>query len=54
MHDRGKVLCRAQARARLDEFHETWGGEYPAIEGLWDVEGGEFIPSSTMGPRSEG
>ena len=23
-----------QARAKLDEFHDTWGGRYPAIRGL--------------------
>lgn len=53
MHDRGKVLCQAQAqaRARLDEFHEPWGGKYPAIKGLWDAVGGEFIPFLDHGPE---
>ena len=32
------------AAARLDEFLETWGGRYPAIERLWRHSWTEFVP----------
>ncbi len=33
-----------QAKAKLAEFHDTWGDRYPAIKGLWDNAWPEFIP----------
>jgi hypothetical protein len=32
------------ARARLEEFYETWAGRYPAIRTLWDNAWNEFVP----------
>jgi transposase-like protein len=29
---------------RLEEFLDTWGGQYPAIAGLWRSAWTEFIP----------
>jgi len=33
-----------QAAVRLEEFLDTWGGQYPAIAGLWRSAWTEFIP----------
>jgi putative transposase len=33
-----------QARARLDEFNETWGKKYPSIAGTWERAWSEFVP----------
>ena len=34
----------AAARARFDEFTETWGGKYPAIVRRWEQAWAEFVP----------
>ncbi len=32
------------ALARLQDFDDKWGGQYPAIRGLWDRAWSEFVP----------
>ena len=39
------------AKTRLDEFNDTWGGRYPAIKGLWDSAWAEFVPFLDYSPE---
>jgi putative transposase len=39
------------AKERLAEFHATWGETYPAIKGLWDHAGAEFVPFLDYSPE---
>ncbi len=39
------------AQIRLDEFHETWGEQYPAIKNLWSNAWGEFVPFLDYSPE---
>ncbi|GAA1229376.1 hypothetical protein GCM10009608_76670 [Pseudonocardia alaniniphila] len=32
------------AAARFEEFADTWGGQYPAIIGMWRSASSEFVP----------
>jgi putative transposase len=45
------AVNEADARARLDEFHDTWGARYPAIKGLWDAAWAEFVPFLDYSPE---
>jgi len=45
------AVNEADARARLDEFHDTWGARYPAIKGLWESAWTEFIPFLDYSPE---
>jgi transposase-like protein len=38
------AVNETEARARLEEFHDTWAGRYPAIKTLWDNAWSEFVP----------
>jgi len=38
------AVNEAEARARLEEFYETWAERYPAIKTLWDNAWSEFVP----------
>lgn len=38
------AINEADAAAKLNEFHDTWGDKYPAIRGLWDNAWSEFVP----------
>lgn len=38
------AVNEADARARLEEFFETWADRYPAIKTLWENAWGEFVP----------
>jgi putative transposase len=39
------------AKERLGEFHAAWGETYPAIKGLWDNAGAEFVPFLDYSPE---
>jgi transposase-like protein len=38
------AVNETEARARLEEFYDTWAGRYPAIRTLWDNAWPEFVP----------
>jgi transposase-like protein len=38
----------AAAKARFDEFVQTWGDKYPAIVRLWENAWAEFVPFLTF------
>ena len=38
------AVNEAEARARLEEFYDTWAERYPAIRTLWDNAWSEFVP----------
>jgi transposase-like protein len=39
------------AKERLGDFHDSWGGKYPAIRGLWDNAWAEFVPFLDYSPE---
>jgi transposase-like protein len=41
----------AAAKERLGEVHDTWGGKYPAIRGLWDNAWAGFVPFLDYSPE---
>ena len=45
------AVNETDARARLEEFHDSWGDRYPAIKGLWDSAWAEFIPFLDYSPE---
>jgi transposase-like protein len=45
------AVNEADAAARLAEFHDTWGGKYPAIKGLWANAWNEFVPFLDYSPE---
>src|SRR3546814_13344641 len=38
------AVNEADAKARLDEFYDSWADRYPAIKILWENAWGEFVP----------
>ncbi|OLM28586.1 Mobile element protein [Pseudonocardia sp. Ae717_Ps2] len=38
------AATEAAAKARIAEFTERWGGQYPAIIALWQNAWSEFVP----------
>jgi len=38
------AVNETEARARLEEFYDTWAERYPAIRTLWDNAWSEFVP----------
>lgn len=45
------AVNETDAKTRLDEFNDTWGGRYPAIKGLWDSAWAEFVPFLDYSPE---
>ena len=45
------AVNEADAKIRLDEFHETWGEQYPAIRNLWSNAWAEFVPFLDYSPE---
>ena len=45
------AVNEADAQARIDEFHETWGEQYPAIKNLWSNAWAEFVPFLDYSPE---
>ncbi len=38
------AVNEAEARARLEEFYDTWADRYPAIKNLWNNAWSQFVP----------
>ncbi len=45
------AVNEADAKARLEEFHEVLGDKYPAIKGLWANAWTEFVPFLDYSPE---
>ena len=45
------AVNEADARVRLDEFHDKWGDRYPAIRTLWSNAWSEFVPFLDYSPE---
>jgi len=45
------AVNETDAKARLEELHETWGEKYPAIKGLWASAWSEFVPFLDYSPE---
>jgi putative transposase len=45
------AVSEADAKDRLSEFTETWGGKYPAIVRLWENTWSEFGPFLDYSPE---
>lgn len=45
------AVNEADAKMRLDEFHETWGEQYRAIRNLWSNAWAEFVPFLDYSPE---
>ena len=45
------AINEADAQARLDEFHDKWGDQYPAIRTLWSNAWAEFVPFLDYSPE---
>ena len=45
------AVNEADARTRLDEFHDKWGDRYPAIQNLWSNAWAEFVPFLDYSPE---
>jgi transposase-like protein len=45
------AVNEADARTRLDEFHDKWGDRYPAIRTLWSNAWAEFVPFLDYSPE---
>lgn len=45
------AVNEADAKARLEEFHDAWGTEYPAIRGLWASAWSEFVTFLDYSPE---
>jgi len=45
------AVNEADAQARLDEFHDKWGEQYPAIRTLWSNAWAEFVPFLDYSPE---
>jgi putative transposase len=45
------AVNETDAKARLDDFDDTWGEKYPAIRALWDAAWSEFIPFLDYSPE---
>jgi putative transposase len=38
------AVNEGEARARFEEFCDSWAGRYPAVRSLWENAWGEFVP----------
>ena len=45
------AVNEADAQVRLDEYHDKWGEQYPAIRTLWSNAGSEFVPFLDHSPE---
>ena len=45
------AVNEADAQVRLDEFHDKWGEQYPAIKTLWSNAWSEFVPFLDYSPE---
>ncbi len=45
------AVNEADAHVRLDEFHDKWGEQYPAIRTLWTNAWSEFVPFLDYSPE---
>ena len=45
------AVNEADAQVRLDEFHDNWGEQYPAIRTLWSNAWSEFVPFLDYSPE---
>jgi putative transposase len=45
------AINEADAKERLDEFHDKWGDRYPAIRTLWTNAWAEFVPFLDYSPE---
>lgn len=45
------AVNEADAQVRLDEFHDKWGEQYPAIRTLWSNAWSEFVPFLDYSPE---
>lgn len=45
------AVNEADAKSRLDEFHDIWGTKYPAIRSLWSSAWAEFVPFLDYSPE---
>jgi transposase-like protein len=45
------AVNEADAQVRLDEFHDKWGQQYPAIKTLWSNAWSEFVPFLDYSPE---
>ena len=45
------AVNEADAKARLDDFHQMWGNKYPAIKTLWSNAWSEFVPFLDYSPE---
>ena len=45
------AVNEADAKARLDDFHQMWGSKYPAIKTLWSNAWSEFVPFLDYSPE---
>ena len=45
------AVNEADAKSRLDEFHDTWGQKYSVIKSLWSSAWAEFVPFLDYSPE---